>query len=339
MEDLFVRKRILYSLIILLLLFISGCGQQEQKSSAGGKQDEQEMTLSEEQEKQQFPRTIQIDGNEVVIEKEPINIAVLSLSVAEVAVDLVGPEKIAVITNSAENENLSQIADKVDEIPNKIIGATSLDPELILSYDPDLVLLTLTHGSEQDANNLLEKAGVPIVSFNQWSTIQDLIDGYKIIGQLLGAEDVADRRIKEMNQKVENIQQQVLDFDDQPSVLLLSQVGPNTGAFILGPTSIAYDIVKLAGGTPASDLLELERTTPASIEHIINLDPDYIILVEWDTASDEFAEMIDSPGFQTLQAVQEDRVMRIPAKDISQPNYYILDRLEELANWIHGTDL
>ncbi|QTY16245.1 ABC transporter substrate-binding protein [Virgibacillus pantothenticus] len=115
----------------------------------------------------------------------------------------------------------------------------------------------------------------------------------------------------------------------------MSQVGSNTGPYILGPSSIAYDLIELAGGKSGSDVLELDKTSPASIEHIIEIDPDYIILVEWSATSDEFTELIESDGFQSLAAVKNGNVKQMKAKDISQPNRFIVEQLDELADWLN----
>src|SRR5699024_7535576 len=130
----------------------------------------------------------------------------------------------------------------------------------------------------------------------------------------------------------------IKDREEQSAVLMLSQVGSNTVPYILGPSSIAYDLIQLAGGKSGSDVLGLDKTSPASIEHIIEMDPDYVILVEWSATSDEFTELIDSSGFQTLSAVKNGHVKHMKAKDLSQANRFIVDQLEDLVLWLNGED-
>ncbi|MFD1413745.1 substrate-binding domain-containing protein [Oceanobacillus jeddahense] len=102
--------------------------------------------------------------------------------------DLTGPEALTAVTSSMEEENLSHFSEEAMNVENRIQGATSLDPETVLSFDPDLILLTLTHGSEE-ASDLLTGAGTPIVSFDRWMTLQDVMDNYEAIGQLVGEEE------------------------------------------------------------------------------------------------------------------------------------------------------
>jgi iron complex transport system substrate-binding protein len=333
-KTLFTRKW--FVMFIAVALVLAGCSQKE----TGPKGNEQEDSTQSEQSQNkeqvnQFPRSVDVNGKTVTIDQKPNRIAALSINVAEVAMDLVGAEPIIAVTKSMENESLSHNSLIAKEVANKVAGATSLDPEAVLAYKPDLVLLTLTHGAEQDADKLLQSAGVPLASFDRWSTVETVMENYELIGQLLGEEEKAEQIVKSMKEKVSRAQEMVQKTSKKPSVLVLSQVGSNTGPYILGPTSIAYDIINLAGGTPGSDLIGLERNTPATIEQVINMDPDYIILVEWGSTSGEYTQLIESSGFKTLKAVKAGNVKRMAAKDISQANQHVVNVLEELVNWIH----
>lgn len=316
--------------LMFLFFILVGCMQQEDQPKAETNNHER-STL--------YPRTIDVEGSDITLEEKPKRIATLSLNVAEVALDLVDTDSIIAVTTSMGNDSLSHYSEQIDQIEHTVTGATSLDPEVVISYDPDLVLLTLTHGAEQDADEMLQSADIPIASFTRWMTLEDLMHNYELIGELLGEEEKASDITTQMDQKIRTVEDRVKDIEDKPSVLLLSQVGSNTGPYILGPSSIAYDIIDIAGGIPASDLLDLDKTTPASMEYIIEMDPDYIILVEWGATSDEFSELIESPGFNTLQAVEDGHVMQIEAKYISQANQYIVDTLEDIVDWIHEDEL
>ncbi|GIN71875.1 ABC transporter substrate-binding protein [Bacillus sp. J14TS2] len=320
--------------LIITLLCITGCASGEKVVQS----ESNKAAESNEKSNSAFPRTLSIEGKEVTVQAQPQQIAALSLNVAEIVIDLVGTDSLVAITESAENASLSHYSQEIEKIPYKVKGATSLDPEVVLSYDPDLVLLTLTHGAEQDAEKLLEQSGTPLASFSRWTTVQDVMENYLAIGQLLGEEEKSEEIVDQLEQKITQAQSLVKVSDQQPTVLILSQVGSNTGPYILGPSSIAYDLIQLAGGTPGSDVLGLEKSAPASIEHLIDMDPDYIILVEWGTTSDEFQDLVDSEGFQTLTAVQEDKIKRMKAKDISQANRYIVDQLVPLVEWLHPNE-
>lgn len=328
-------KSLLVVLWLVLMLIMVACNNNESPNAKGKETEVDTTSENKDQNSDPFPITTTIEGKEINLTEKPHKIAALSLNVAEVVMDLNGPESIVTVTDTMEQENLSHFSEEAKLIKNKIKGATSLDPETVLSYDPDLILLTLTHGAEEDANEMLMKARIPLASFNRWTTIQDVMDNYKKIGQLIGEEEKAFKVVADMQVKIDQVQKTANNKDKKPTVLMLSQVGSNTGPYILGPSSIAYDLIELAGGKSGSDVLELDKTSPASIEHIIEIDPDYIILVEWSATSDEFTELIESDGFQSLAAVKNGNVKQMKAKDISQPNRFIVEQLDELADWLN----
>ena len=147
-----MRKQLLWSLVLLIsVLLIAGRQDTSQESISDNLSNDKirKENNKSANEENGFPREVDVYGTKVSIEAKPEKIAALSLNVAEIVVDLAGPEKIIVVTSSAENENLSNIANEVEKIPNRMVGAVSLDPEVVLSYDPDLVLLALTHGANK----------------------------------------------------------------------------------------------------------------------------------------------------------------------------------------------
>lgn len=337
-------KKFLLTFFALTLLFaLTACKEHDEQATTDNQTENTDDQTNNghdqgNETKANFPLTTTIEDKEITIENKPQKIAALSLNVADTVMDLAGPEVLVTVTNSMEQENLSHFSEEAKVIENKISGATSLDPEAVISYDPDLILLTLTHGAEEDADDTLTKAGIPLASFSRWTTIEDLMNNYRDIGQLIGEEEKAQEIIEDMQAKIDHAEEMIKDREEQPTVLMLSQVGSNTGPFILGPSSIAYDLIQLAGGKSGSDVLGLDKTSPASIEHIIEMDPDYVILVEWSATSDEFTELIDSSGFQTLSAVKNGHVKHMKAKDLSQANRFIVDQLEDLVLWLNGED-
>lgn len=334
-------------MLLLALTFIfsaTACQSNDENNETStnpSENDDDNNQTNEKSDNSEFPLTTTIEGKEITLEEKPERIAALSLGVAEIVIDLRGPESLAAVTDSIELESLTQFSDEADSIENKIAGSTALDPEEVISYDPDLVLLSLLgrgHGAESDANDILIEAGLPLASFSDWTKIDHIKNNYKEIGQLVSEEEKAKQIIDDIETKVQEAQEQIDDSQDKPTVLMLAQISPNTGPYILGPSSIAYDLIQLAGGESGSDILGLEESTPASEEHIIKMDPDYVILIEWGTSSDEFTEFKNSDAFQTLSAVENGNVKQMESKDIAQANRFIVDELDGLVKWLNGEE-
>ncbi|XID90441.1 ABC transporter substrate-binding protein [Paenibacillaceae bacterium WGS1546] len=282
-----------------------------------------------------YPLTVQVNGTDIAIPAKPERIAALSLDAAEVVLELTDAERVAVVPRSIENPSLAFRTEEGSRIANKIAGATSLDPEQVLSYNADLLIMTKLHDKEKEATDLLEQSGIPIISLESWSTMEALMNNITTIGAAIGEEKQATAIVADMKDRQDKVVSAVANAE-KPNVLVVSPLGPGTGPYLLGSSNISYNLVRLAGAEHAADGLGLTRTTKATIEQIIKADPDYILLVEWEEGKiDDMDEVTQTPGWSTLQAIQNDRVLRMPARKLLNPTRYSIDTLEEIAHWLH----
>lgn len=223
-----------------------------------------------------------------------------------------------------------------EQAANKLRFADSRDPEKILAYEPDLILLTKQHEGEMDAEQILLQSGIPLISFQPWNTIDEIAANIRLIGKVIGEEQEAAKRVEAMLSRIQAIQEAVNEIEQKKNVLVISPVGTNTGPFILGSNSLSTELLKAAGAIPAAELMGLELTSPASIEQIIKADPEYILLTDWDGEGERvFAELMETPGWNTLQAVQNQRMKMIDAKYIITPNIHADEGIEEIARWLY----
>lgn len=304
-------------------------------SACGSSKIEIDPTSKPVVQQNSFPKTITVQGEEVRIEKQPQRIAALSLDAAEAVLDISGAKHLAVIPKSSTDPALAFQAEEASKVEHKIASAASLDPEQVLAFQSDLIIMTKVHNAEQDADQLLKKAGIPILSLSAWNNFEHIWTNYAWIGEAIGEEDSAKQIIDEMKAKVDEVQQK-LEGVAKPSVLVISPLGPGTGPYFIGSSNISYEIVKLAGANHSADELGITRVTKASIEQIIKTDPDYILLIQWKEGdAADLDEITNTPGWQTLKAVKGNNVKIMTVKQLFYPNRYNTDSLQELARWLH----
>lgn len=310
----------------------SAAAVQNSPESAAADIPEYPASMSEEA---RYPVTLHIGGTDVVIPDRPSRIAALSLDAAEAVLELSDPARVAVVTRSAADPSLAFNADKITGDIAQIAGATSLDPEKIMSYNSDLLIMTKGHEQEKEAAEMLGQAGIPLISLEVWNTFAKMEQNYAILGQALAGEQAAGRIIREVNQKLETARQAVADRP-RPSVLVISPVGPGTGPFLIGSSNISDDIVRQAGGNPLAESLSLGRSTKASMEAILKADPDHIILLQWKPGDDsDLRELTEASGWSSLAAVQNGQVHTMTVRQMLYPNRYNADTVLELARLFH----
>jgi len=268
--------------------------------------------------------------------KVPQRIAALSTNVAEIALQLAGPERINLIGRNALNPALSNHAQVAAQVPNTIIDGASLDPEQVLAYEPDLILLTGRLGAEKDAIAVFEAAGVPLLSFSDWSSIEAFQQHMLTIGEALGPESAAKARelVDDMNRRMAEIESRVPRQENPSSVLMVSNQA--TRPLMAGPDSLSYELIQRAGAVPAVDRLGLQRSMPAGVEQIMQADPDYLLLVDvLGKGEESFRELMESPGMETVKAVQNGNVRLVPARSFYSAGTGLVEGLEELVEWLY----
>ncbi|WGU97280.1 ABC transporter substrate-binding protein [Paenibacillus dendritiformis] len=267
---------------------------------------------------------------------DKLKVAPVSLDTADAVLEFIDPAQLVAIPKSISNPYLAVNAEMGKQVANPISGATGLDPEAILSFQPDLVLLTKVHHTESDAEELLSQAGVNVITFDQWGTFEAVMGNYRKIGEAVGEADKGVLIAEEIEAKLQQAAARTAKLTAKPTVLVLSPVGPNTGPYVIGPGNIAYDMIRLAGAEPAADALGIAKSIKASIEDLIKIDPDYIVLGDWDGTGEEWLSGLKSdPQWNTLTAVQQGRITTMKAKDLLAPNRYTVDGMLHMSAWLH----
>jgi iron complex transport system substrate-binding protein len=277
-----------------------------------------------------------VTGDEPVAAEGPANVAALSSDTAEAVRALAGTDRLVAVPASTTNEHLGNYPDEMAQVPNQVPPSGNLDPEQVLSWEPDLVVVTARHDGEQDAGDLLEQSDVPLVTIqNNWGSIDQLQENYRVIGDALGMQERAEELIEEMDVALADAAGHLADAGDAPSVLVLTNQADSP--FIAGPDSMSTDLVRHAGGTPAVEDAGIERTMPAEPEQIIRLDPDAILLVDvMGKGQESFDGLLGNDAVAELPAVAEDRVLMLPGRSaMAAGGTYVVDGVREIAAWLH----
>lgn len=327
------------TMIILSVFILSACTAKEKQvdevkatTTQEGVNDKEEVELVD-----VFPTTVTIGEQAITISDKPERILPLSLDVTEILLSLVDVDRIVAISKSLEDPMISSRPEVGELIKGRFASAVNIDPEQILSYDTDLLLLTKIHGQEADADKILSQAGIPILSFESMNSIESYMNNITIIGQAVGEEAKAAELIETLKNDIAKIQETIPTDGEIPTVLVLSEVGPGTGPFVLGPTNISYDLIQLAGGVPAVDSIGLDRSTKAEVEQVIKMDPDYLFLLDWQGNGEEtYKELMESPGWNTLKAVENGAISIMPVKYLMNPNRENIEGLKRMTDAIHG---
>ncbi|WP_456286564.1 ABC transporter substrate-binding protein [Microbacterium sp. JZ70] len=253
-----------------------------------------------------WPRTVEVGGAAVEIAAPPERIVALSTETGDLALQLVGPERVAAVASGSVTEGTGNAIEEAREVETVLAPGTAPDPEQILSLDPDLVILTGRHEGEAAAAELLQASGVPSLAFAaaDFQTFDAVLDSISVLGDALGAEDEAARITDRMAAERDEIASAVASADRAPEVLLLMARG---GQLMIQPAStLMADLVRTAGGEPVG---AGDSARPADPEQVAVLDPEAIIVEDFRGAGLEpFRPLLDSPAVAEVTAIRESEV-------------------------------
>ncbi|MGP5117713.1 ABC transporter substrate-binding protein [Corynebacterium casei] len=326
-----IRSRIL-PLFIIVALGLTACSTSEQS--------ETQPQISEAvaaEAASVFPVTLSLpDGEELTIEEEPQRIAALSSDVAITLHELGLTDRLVAVPEISTNSTFSSHSEELSDVPNHTAGDNTPEPEQVLSWEPDLVIVTTRHTGERNASEQLTATGVPVLSLtNGWSTTEEVLENIDLIGQATGATQEAAELEDEIREGLANVQESSSQASETPTVLVLSNQA--RVPFINDTNSLVSEWVSNAGGVNAAQSMGVENTMPIQPEQIVAADPDYIMLVDVTGKGEEsFSSIMESPAVAELSAVSEDHVGLFEGKDVyGFTGRALIGGNESILEWLH----
>ena len=249
-------------------------------------------------------------GREVTVEGTPEHVVALLGSYGEVWLDAGG--RLAATTEDAVD---TPAALAQGDIAN--LGSHS-EPnmELLLSLEPDFVILSADTAEHPAIAEVLEDAGIPygFFSMQTWDGYMELLKSFT---QLTGREDIYEDRVETVQKPIEAMIEAAKaqpEYGAKTALLLrtyaTSVKAKGNSDTVAGPILTDMGLINLAETDSA-------LTENLTMEAILVDDPDYIFVVamgyDKEAAMNTLDEtLLSNPAWNTLTAVQEGR-------------YYVLD--------------
>lgn len=236
----------------------------------------------------------------VQAETAPGRIVSLNLCTDQLLMDLVPPERIAAVSFLSLDPAIST---KVDEAV--AIGTHRGSAEEVLVMEPDLILAG--EYSSPYTIRILETLGYPIETFTPASSLADVQDNLRRMGELLGEEDRAAELIADIDRAIEAAGRAK---SLNASKLVYASYAVN--GFTAGDGSLLADLVETAGFTTLASELGVNWTARVSLEQLIVSQPDIIDLGDdYNDPPSRGTEALYHPALKRLMAEKD--VMNLPS--------------------------
>lgn len=243
-------------------------------------------------------------------------IVAVNSETADMALLLAGPDKVVAVAASSQSPHMGQVPDLARQVDNTLPPGVEPDAEQILSYDPDLVLITARHGAEDSVSDQLESTGVETISFDgsQFDTPEAYAAALRELGAALGLEHKADALAAELESDIAILDEK--RDDSSPSFVALMARGPSIMA--MGENNALPGLAVRAGATNAAAAIGLTTTGPIDAEQLLKANPEIIFVEDFNGSGLEpFQEMLDNPALADVEAIKNDRLVLVPMNEAS----------------------
>ncbi len=316
-----VRQMILLALVLTLSTGLVGYQQRAAAETPSASQATPSPSPVTQTEDDTFPVSItRSDGVTLDITKRPERIVSLSAGGTELFFAIGAGDQLVAA------DMFSDYPEEANALPK--VDAFQPDPEAILAHNPDLVLVTY------DADEIvaaLEQAGVPVLYLEVPESIDGILEQTRQFGKITGNREAAEDLVAGMEERIAAITNKLADVEEGPRVYHeLDET-----FFTVAPDSFVGDLYNLlnaqniAAGAPGG-------YPQLSAEVIIEQNPEVIILPTGAGEDGTTPEDVKArPGWDVIDAVQNDRIYEIDRDIVSRPGPRIIAGLEQLATLLY----
>jgi cobalamin transport system substrate-binding protein len=265
-----------------------------------------------------FPVTVDADNGPMTIGARPQAIISLSAVATEMLFAIgAGPQVVAVDDQS----NFPPDAPVTD------LSGFTPNIEAILSYQPDLVLITFDPG---DLVASLEAAGIPVLSYTAAATIDDVYRQLDALGQATGNQEEASAVSAGIEADLADV---VAGTGGAGEGVTYYHEIDNT-LYTVTSSTFFGEIYGLFGMVNIADAADEDGSAfgypQLSSEYIVADDPDIIFLA--DALYGESAEtVVERPGWAVMTAVQNGDIVELDSDVASRWGPRIVDLARDIA--------
>lgn len=256
---------------------------------------------------------------------EPLRVVSQTVGSDELLLAVAAPEQIAALSHIAGEKDYSAVADEALKYPHIARG----DAETILKFRPDLVLVADYSRGELVAQ--LRRAGVELMVFDQYATMEDAYANLRRLAERLGGDAPAraeavvadvERRLAELERRLEGAKP-------------VKVIAPSTYGVIGGAETTFQDMCDhAAADNLANTLGGLVGHAPIPRERMLTWPVEVVVLPgeNVETAVEPYLRLTP---FQFMDAVKERRVALVESYMFSSVTHYRIDGYERLAKELH----
>jgi len=266
-----------------------------------------------------YPVTIKASGGAVTIAKKPTAIVSLSPTATEMLFAVgAGSQVKAVDKNSDYPANA----------PHTTLDTYQLNAESVAAYKPDLVIAS---GLTTAQSKQLKTLGITTLQEPAAATLDDTYREIAEVGQATGHAGAAAQLVASMKTKIAAIVQAT----PKPAQPMSYYYELDQTYYSVTTSTFMGQVLKLLGLTSIADAAKGAAASGGypqlNAEFILKANPDYVFLADGKCCKQSAATVAKRPGWKTLGAVKQGRVIPLDDDLASRWGPRIVDLLTTVA--------
>ena len=271
-----------------------------------------------------YPLTIQNCGADVEISSEPTSVMTIGTS----AIALLDTAGAADRITARSGEFGAELPEGLENPPTDAIIVDPSDPtaESIIGAEPDVVV---GYGLFNAAPEDIAAAGIPEIvidgecshdaALTEKTDFDAIFADVERLATVFGTQAAADLQLAELRAELDELTAAASTDTDRGTAAVVYYFSESSTLSARGGQGIADDVLDRAGfdnvyGDEPSVYLEV------NVETLLDANPDTIVLaygLYGESFEDAKAHLLSEPGVADLAAVTADRIIGVPASDLS----------------------
>ena len=240
----------------------------------------------------------------------------------ELLIDLCEPHRIAALSFLSKNPSYSDVVIAAQRFPQIQDGSA----EQILKYKPDLVLFS--NYSRPELVEQIKRAGIPILVFDRFNTLEDVYRNIRILGTALGRTEAAESLIRQCEDRVTALRSRL------QGVVPRRVLAPSSYHYLAGSQTTFQDLCDHAGAINVAGEAGLRGHSPTPTETLMRWKVDYLVISDIEVP-EKLATLRKHPSFGALSATQAGRVILLPEVLLSSVSHRRIRGYELMAQQLH----
>ncbi|RBY85347.1 ABC transporter substrate-binding protein [Blastococcus sp. TF02A-26] len=306
-------RRLLSALLVPAALLVTACGSDDPAADADRSGSSSDAA---------FPVTVSSDAGEVTLDERPEAIVSLSATATEMLFAIGADEQVVAVDSTS---------DFPAEAPTTDLSAYTPNAEAIISYAPDLVVLSDDINGIVDALETLE---VPVLLLPAVDDLEGSYDQLRLLGEATGRTDDADDVVTDVQDRIDAAVASVGGAAEGQRVY--HELDPSyysaDSSTLIGSIYTLFGLENVADGAAGAN----EGYPQLSAEYVVGQAPELIVLADTLCCGESAATVASRPAFDTVPAVQQGRVLEASDDVASRWGPRIADFAESVATALNG---